>query len=370
MTGCRLEVVVGCPGSGKSHFARTAFEGAPVLQFDALHNYTTGVTDYEAMGALLSQCSGTVVLDAYGFYLDPEMETLHGAVGRYLSEVNFHHVYVSPLESYVANIRRGTPWCRNPAHCMKVASADLRKFEGWLSRLTELGRAASVRYFHREDDRCEEMEDNTHLLAYADQPDPKVALLSRIDRLSGDGDYQAVELEGEIIRPGYSESERTWNTLQGLTSWKGRRVADLGCFNGYFSLQALKAGAHVTGYDADERAVRLAAFVLGVNGYRVGSSSEEGPSVLHRTLGNGPLLTEPWDIVLALNMLHHVRRDHGDEGVTRALREMFRCGEEVLIEADALEAQLAATVASETGHVGQSFPSHREGRSIWRWRRP
>lgn len=67
-----------------------------------------------------------------------------------------------------------------------------------------------------------------------------------IDTQEYDKYYQDIECIGLL---GYTKSFKTWENIKRLVDWNGKKVADLGCFHGYFSFKAAKLGTIVTGLD-------------------------------------------------------------------------------------------------------------------------
>ena len=61
-----------------------------------------------------------------------------------------------------------------------------------------------------------------------------------LDTLSYDKYYQDIECINFI---GYTKSSKTWDNIKDLVDWKDKKVADLGCFHGYFSFKSAKTSA-------------------------------------------------------------------------------------------------------------------------------
>ena len=81
---------------------------------------------------------------------------------------------------------------------------------------------------------------------------------------------------------------------------KGMRVLDLGCNAGYWSLQAVEAGADfVLGIDGRQMHVDQANLVFEAKGVEANRYQFEVGNFLHRSFG-------PFDLVLCLGVLYHV----------------------------------------------------------------
>ena len=102
----------------------------------------------------------------------------------------------------------------------------------------------------------------------------------------------------------------------------GARVLELGCGLGLPSVAAARAGAQVTATDASPDAVVFAAHVLALN-------EVTGDVAVVRWQEDGEqLAAEPWDLVLAADVLY--RRDNVD-ALLRLLPKLLRAGGEALV---------------------------------------
>mgnify|MGYP001434234478 CR=1 FL=1 len=48
---------------------------------------------------------------------------------------------------------------------------------------------------------------------------------------------------------GHSKSHITWNLIKDFIDWKNKKVADLGCFHGYYCFKIEELGGQATGFD-------------------------------------------------------------------------------------------------------------------------
>lgn len=120
----------------------------------------------------------------------------------------------------------------------------------------------------------------------------KQELQNHYDNQTYDKKYQDIECLGII---GYSESYKTWNKIKDLFRWEGKKVADLGCFHGYFSFKAAKLGAIVTGLDISETVLTTTNYINEIEGNIINLKKWEG----------GEEVSEDFDMTLCLNVLHH-----------------------------------------------------------------
>jgi 2-polyprenyl-3-methyl-5-hydroxy-6-metoxy-1,4-benzoquinol methylase len=107
-----------------------------------------------------------------------------------------------------------------------------------------------------------------------------------------DKKYQDIECLGII---GYTSSYKTWDNIKDLIEWKGKKVADLGCFHGYFAFKAAKLGAIVTGLDISETVLKTTRYINEIEGNIISLKKWEG----------GDEVSLDYDVALCLNVLHH-----------------------------------------------------------------
>lgn len=83
-------------------------------------------------------------------------------------------------------------------------------------------------------------------------------------------------------------------------SYRGKRVLDLGCLEGYFSLECALHGSNVVGIDAKEINVKKCQFVKSVLGARnLSFLLDDAMNVTREHYGS-------FDVVLALGLLYHL----------------------------------------------------------------
>ena len=109
--------------------------------------------------------------------------------------------------------------------------------------------------------------------------------------------YQKIELPYGLSTGGKDRSETSARIF--ADGVKGKSVLDIGCFLGYFCHEAVRRGAsRVVGIDVDENRLRQARQIADCLGmdieFRLFDIEQEG-------------LTEQFDVILMLNVLHHFR---------------------------------------------------------------
>lgn len=115
-----------------------------------------------------------------------------------------------------------------------------------------------------------------------------------LDKLSYDKYYQDIECINFI---GYTKSYKTWDNIKNLVDWKDKKVADLGCFHGYFSIKAAKMGANVTGFDISDTVLSTTNIINEI----------EGNIIDTKVWAGGEEISEDFDITLALNVIHYFK---------------------------------------------------------------
>ena len=121
-----------------------------------------------------------------------------------------------------------------------------------------------------------------------------------IEKNSDDAHYQTVEVKGERIMNGYSQSYKTWATIQSMIDWKGKNVLEVGPFHAYFLVKLKLSGASsVIGYERCPLALSIAKKIIEMNEVDAKIKKVEVEST-------GLWLAQKFDVILALNMLHHV----------------------------------------------------------------
>lgn len=168
--------------------------------------------------------------------------------------------------------------------------------------------------------------------------------------------YQTIELNGKIIRPGTEQCWKSWeNICKFGINWADKFVCDVGCYFGYFSVQVLKFGAKkVLGIDQNEALLSVYREVLLSNGFK---NIETFASLL----GNGNVIPDrEYDVVLVLNMLHHIQNNTTEEDYVEVLGSIFIDAKEVVFEINDNQIEQIKNIALENNFVLKKIvESHR-----------
>jgi len=93
---------------------------------------------------------------------------------------------------------------------------------------------------------------------------------------------------------GHSKSHITWNKIKDLIDWKGKKVADLGCFHGYYCFKAEEAGAIVTGFERAQIIINTANKLKEAYDSKVEFVKWEAPETIPAT----------YDVAMLLSVLY------------------------------------------------------------------
>ena len=111
--------------------------------------------------------------------------------------------------------------------------------------------------------------------------------------------YQTIELPFDMKIQGYNADfeHKSWNEISQIYNFKGKRVADIGCHNGFFCFGAKSYGASdVVGYDKNPQAVETAKEIALLKGF----------DITFKTLDIEVEDIPEYDVILFLNASHHL----------------------------------------------------------------
>lgn len=170
--------------------------------------------------------------------------------------------------------------------------------------------------------------------------------------------YQTIEIDNEIVRPGAQKCWVTWENISGFNiDWSDKFVCDIGCYFGYFSTKVLRSRAKcVLGIDQNEDLLGVYKEVLLANGF-------ENFETLTLKLGNGNIVpNNNYDISLAMNMLHHVRKVTTELEYIKVLNSIFVSTKAALLEVNNNQLNQIKNVASKNNFTLKNIAkSHRVG---------
>jgi len=175
--------------------------------------------------------------------------------------------------------------------------------------------------------------------------------ISELSEKDYDQYYQDINLPSGLNIKGYSESEKTWERLSNLIDFKNQKVLDIGCFHGFFSFKIEQAGAkEINGVEKSNEAILTARKLSWLKKSKV--CFYKNDIVDFKTQNH-------YDIVLVLNMLHHV------SDIPKALKNVFSMGNLIVFEIPVEQEKMILKYAKDFGFkLDKKINSHRETREI------
>lgn len=178
---------------------------------------------------------------------------------------------------------------------------------------------------------------------------PDSADLERMLRDTTFSGYQRIPLPDGRVIPGTDRSPMADLVFPG--DLRGKTVLDVGCYYGFFLHEAIRRGAsRAVGIEADPERFRIAGTLAGLY---------EGKVEVHQGLLEDVSLTERFDVVLLLNVLHHVR---DPIAVLRKLAGL--CRGTVVVEFRQLHDPQFVRECLRPGRSVDTAPAGRAGRAL------
>jgi len=187
----------------------------------------------------------------------------------------------------------------------------------------------------------------------------KEEITSLVNKTSCDPSYQRIEINSDVIKEGRVKSLTTWENIRNSgISFYNKSVCDIGCFNGYFSFKAEETGAkEVVGFDADAPAIETCN--------KLKDFRESNCKFVGRKFGGDWFFDKKYDVVMSLNMLHHVRKQVGELRYKEAIADLFKHCNEAIFEIDPVDNEIIAGIAEDYGFIpAKAIKGHRHGRLV------
>ena len=350
-----LIIVTGIHGSGKTTYSNSL--GYPVLHIDNFFDYEKEKMKWDDLEKVISyhlflsdENHKKIVLDGYIFYVDETLNMLYKVIAP-IKKISIKFIYTDSEELY--QVQRSTPerieamkqrqltkegdvrWCKKQQHFLRERIDDFLSDQ----------KISNAEFIYRDKNEFKS-SNREHLLETLGNEEfwkmNKWELMTFVGSHEGQA-YQTIELDGEIIRYGDEKCWLSWENISKLNiDWKDKYVCDIGCYFAYFSLQILKSGAKkVLGIDRKELLLKVYREVLNSNNF----SNFETRCI---PLGNGNSLPDDnYDIIIALNMLHHVERATTPEFYNQVLESIFKNTKEALFEINDYQVNQISEVAQK-----------------------
>ncbi len=361
-----LMLVTGIYGSGKTTYANSL--SSAVLHIDEYFDYTKKKLDSDLLRIkkdYYTYClnNKSIVLDAYTLFIDPKLDMLRDII-KPVNKIIVKFVYTSAEELY--NSQRSTEERKTNLMKQELPKKEFIRWNnkeqikllGEFDTLFEENIIQGIDFVYRmgntyrNTDRAHFMETIGEINDWSMN---KYELISFVQKHENQP-YQTIELKNEIIRPGSEQCWLSWENIEKFNiDWKNKYVCDVGSYFGYFSLQTLKKGAaKVLGIDQNETLLNVYKEVLNANGYT-------NVNTLPIKLGDGNVLPdEKFDVVMALNMLHHIEKNTSKENYTNVLISVFKNAREVVLEINDYQIEMIDKIAHQFSFkIVEKVKSHR-----------
>lgn len=163
--------------------------------------------------------------------------------------------------------------------------------------------------------------------------------------------YQRVELPSGIIIEGFSKSEKTWERIKNLIDFENKTILDIGCCYGYFSFKIEEQNAkEITSLERCKEIINIAEKIRFLKKSKIILKEGEIENILFK---------KHFDIILALNMLHHVKN------ISKALDNIFSMGDCIIFEILLAQEKIILESGEKWGfRLSAKLNSHRPGREI------
>lgn len=327
----KLILITGQSSCGKSTYSKSL--GKPIITFDDVMNYQKMTINYDLIKKKIETYKNedAIVLDAYIFSLDPDFEKLKNTFNNNITNIEIYHIY-TPLDTIaITTFERSNngyhPYSTDYHDMIEHIIKEITYINDSCINLKQKLIVDKYIYIYRNGKEYVHYDDDNHLNSILNGNGMTTTdyLLKYIDKISGDPKYQTIEVNNKIIRHGASNCPLSWdNILKTGINFTNKTVCDLGSFNGYFSIKCKKAGASlVDGYDINEPALKVAKLVSLYNNQKC--------SFYKKNIGNDTF-TNNYDIIIALNMLHHIKLNYGEIIFKRAIDDIFKHSNEALFE--------------------------------------
>lgn len=360
MTDALLTIVCGVTCSGKTTFCRNIYGEENFIKYDKVFDYPAREFNVERfteqMKVIYPLPTRNIVVDGFGFgkeqFTNIQKMLLDCGYNLVFKRIFYVYSSLEELDGYQCSRWKSN---RLGSNQNKIAILNLEEATRNLKCSGKVDEVVYVRRFGKQYLVSNNNIDFLKTLNMLEQTEFEI--LKYIDENSGDPKYQSVEFGGKILRSGYCPSETTWENIQKLgISFRDKSVCDIGCYNGYFSFKVEECDPLVvTSFDNNTKALVVANTIK----YYRGSKC----NFYYRNMG---LEEQSWnethDVILALNMLHHVKFQCGESGLILALDRIFSSCKEFVTEINQSEYEVVKSTANKYGFEEKvNLVGHRQG---------
>ena len=361
----KLIVITGLCGSGKTFFCKNK----NTISYDDVFSYATNALDYTKIDNYLEKfsCYDEIYLDAFNNDL---IEYIKSKINLTNNDIEFILIYTD-IDSYYNTIAIEEP----RDFGQTLYNGYVRSITATINSIKDLIKPynSKIIYRYRKNNIYIDYNDEEHLNNILNET-KKDRLLRFIDNTSGAKNYQSIILDGEYIRKGTEQDWLTFENILKCTSLKDKIVCDTGCFNGYFSFRSITEGAKkVIGIDHNLAAINICKKLaiynnihLYKNGEKRDISCELGIEFYEHKIGRDIIFddnktTPKIDIIFALNYLHHLKNELGEQAFIDTVDSFFKNSKEIIFEINENEIEDITNVAVKNDFVLiNKIESHRK----------
>lgn len=332
----KVHIITGLCGSGKSYYCRDKNS----ISYDSIYSYSTCTLDYAKLDIYLNNYSNLneLYLDAYDNNL---LQYLITKFNLSNNDINFTLIYTN-IDDYYDTLAIKEPrqfdqkfydgYVISMVNTIKNINNEIKKYN------------CNIIYKYRNYNIYSDYNNDEHLNVILNES-KESRLLRFIDTTSGAKYYQSIILDDKYIRKGTEQDWLSFDNILKCTSLKDKVICDTGCFNGYFSFRCISEGAKkVIGIDHNTAAINICNkiaiynnFYLWENGKKTDISSELGIHFYEHKIGRECIFTDEKtipkiDIIFALNYLHHLKNELGEQAFLNTIDSFFKNGREVIFE--------------------------------------
>lgn len=378
---CEIAIIItGLCGSGKTTYCNNI--KAPYLSFDEMFNYNTKTIDIKKIDEFLNTHNTSRIL-----YFDAYNEELLIYVSNKYNNIKFEFIILyTKLDTYYDTIAIDsmrdfiTDVNIDYNSYINIMKAAIQDIIVQVEKFVKFNTNASIKYIYRNNSEYITCDDNTKLLNEL-QMDNKTRLLKYIDETSNHCTYQSIILNNEYIRRGTEQDWLSFDNILKCTSLKNKIICDTGCFNGYFSFRCIDEGAQkVIGIDHNIAAINICKRLCIYNEYhkwkcgikKDTSSCKLGIDFYLRKIGKDnifdDIISPPIDIIFALNYLHHLKNEYGDNIFMQVLDDFFKHSKEIIFEVNESEIEYIEQKSNiNKFYLNNKIESHRKTSFGNRW---
>jgi len=332
----KIHVITGLCGSGKSFYCKHK----NALSYDYVYSYTTRSLNHKEIDMCLNNFDNLneLYLDAYNYDL---LQYIITKFSLNNSDVDFTLIYTD-IDDYYDILAIKEPrqfdqklydgYVKSIINTINCIKKGIQNFNG------------NVIYKYRKNNTYIDYNNDEHLNIILNES-KESRLLRFIDNTSGDKNYQSIILDNKYIRKGTEQDWITFDNILKCTTLKDKVICDTGCFNGYFSFRSITEGAKkVIGIDHNTAAMNICNKIsiynnlhLWENGKKTDVSCELGIHFYKHKIGkdiifNNEKITPQIDIIFALNYLHHLKNELGEQAFLNTVDSFFKNSIEVIFE--------------------------------------